>query len=823
MSQPTVQFITRMKLRELHRQRDLLRDAYGRIAVEADAGGTSPAQRMRRLYQGLRGVKFAGRPLHPEIVNLEPLLAEADTGGVSADVVALWQRRLEDELAAGRLRCEFVYLFGGLLEEWARDDVADPQAEQAQQERDRQVELTLTEPPPSRHVEVLGPLLDGLGPALADLARKFPGASAKVHGAISDPELTAVLERVAQDSYHAPRLRQEAAGFAARAEARRDLLDALNLLMAEADDWDWPADGFEAEAVWTRNKWRVYLREDLPTACLLALLGQRWAAQLNWLIADRSQLDRRRAKLNRLVAMNGPAAMIGKERRLLKDAELRAELGAMEPADPWADPADPAADELDSDSVAGQRAAAVRGLRRFPTRDVGANYEGINLAVRLSHAEVQLAREAFPDWPLYVLKADLRDFYPSIPHDVLLYLLRRLGMTAADLGFFTHFLRPPVRLGGEARGRAARGVPLVDHLSGLLAELLLRLLDRHVYQGAKVRMVRMVDDICILAPTADTIAAAWHRLQEFCAACGLAVNEEKCGAVCIGPGTLPPDLPRRLPRWGMLELTEAGDWRVNAETFDAHLAQARERVAAAPSVFSKVHQYNANARVLSLTLALAGNLGPAHRAGVASAIHRFHLEFFGPGRGVVAGLTGEVRRRFLQGGEATVIPESWVYWPMSAGGLGLHNPLIPLAQYAEGSRDLKRSERAEGPDAAGDEGGDEWAALFQAACAVITPATPAETQVMKTLTVDFIQRGRDISGGKQTDLSAYWRWVLTLYGPEILARFGTFRFLITELVPLQLISGRWVQETSLGTGGNGATGSHIEGGPDAADGENVPF
>src|SRR5262245_21207474 len=112
MSQPTIQFITRMKLRELHRQRDLLREVYGRI--EADAGAApSPAELMRRLYEGLRGVKFAGRPLHPDLVNLEPLLAEAGTGGVSADVVALWQRRLEDELAAGRLRCEFVYLFGG--------------------------------------------------------------------------------------------------------------------------------------------------------------------------------------------------------------------------------------------------------------------------------------------------------------------------------------------------------------------------------------------------------------------------------------------------------------------------------------------------------------------------------------------------------------------------------------------------------------------------------------------------------------------------------------------------------------------------------------
>ena len=58
---------------------------------------------------------------------------------------------------------------------------------------------------------------------------------------------------------------------------------------------------------------------------------------------------------------------------------------------------------------------------------------------------------------------------------------------------------------------------------------------------------------------------------------------------------------------------------------------------------------------------------------------------------------------------------------------------------------------------------------------------------MKSLVESFIARGSQISGGQQEGLSQYWRWVLNIYGAEILDKFGTFEFLLTDLVPLQLI------------------------------------
>jgi hypothetical protein len=101
MISSTVQFITGMKLRELQRQREHFRDSYRRLRQEVGAAPNS-VQRLRRLYEGLQELKFAGQPLHPEVVNLEMALRELEAGTLAPDVLSLWQGRLEHELSAGK-------------------------------------------------------------------------------------------------------------------------------------------------------------------------------------------------------------------------------------------------------------------------------------------------------------------------------------------------------------------------------------------------------------------------------------------------------------------------------------------------------------------------------------------------------------------------------------------------------------------------------------------------------------------------------------------------------------------------------------------------
>src|SRR5262249_36728469 len=83
---------------------------------------------------------------------------------------------------------------------------------------------------------------------------------------------------------------------------------------------------------------------------------------------------------------------------------------------------------------------------------------------------------------------------------------------------------------------------------------------------------------------------------------------------------------------------------------------------------------------------------------------------------------------------------------------------------------------------------NDWARFYASLLPKVEPAAPEPNTVMETLVNDFISRGSQLSGGGQQGVSPYWRWVLYTYGPQILERLGTLRFLFTELVPVQLIT-----------------------------------
>src|SRR5205823_3530058 len=89
-----------------------------------------------------------------------------------------------------------------------------------------------------------------------------------------------------------------------------------------------------------------------------------------------------------------------------------------------------------------------------------------------------------------------------------------------------------------------------------------------------------------------------------------------------------------------------------------------------------------------------------------------------------------------------------------------------------------------------------WSSFYRSLTQEIQASEPITNQVMETLVRDFIHRGSEMSNSEQRHLSPYWRWILSIYGPQILEVLGTFRFLITELVPLQLIVQKYRPDTT---------------------------
>ena len=174
-------------------------------------------------------------------------------------------------------------------------------------------------------------------------------------------------------------------------------------------------------------------------------------------------------------------------------------------------------------------------------------------------------------------------------------------------------------------------------------------------------------------------------------------------------------------------------------------------------------------------------------------MERFSQTFFGDGQGVVERVRQVIRERFLDGTSATHIPEAWLYWPMTAGGCGLLQATILAGSY---TADLAQRVRMAPPEERADDWQyrrNPWSSFYQSLTQEIKASEPTTNQVMEALVNDFIHRGSEMSNSHQIGLSPYWRWILCMYGPQILDMLGTFRFLVTELVPLQLIIQKYRQ------------------------------
>ncbi len=793
MDNTTAQFITQTKLHELHKQRDHLRESYRRLEEEA-AAQPDLAQRLRLLYQRLSELNVAGQSLHPEVVNLELLFHEIEAGSLSADLLALWAGRLEAELEAGQVRSEVVYLFGALLEEWVRESAEGGKIiEESLKARAGLQQMALTPPAPLSESTVLEPLFAQLTSALSALATRLPQQQLKLREPVQDAELTEVLKQLTRNIYQASPLRREAQQFLENELLRKELADTLTIMVANLDSWNWPETGVKPRVVWTRNKWRWMLDLALPDTCLLELVAKRWMKIWTQIAFDASIAEEDRARLHQLLTMQRVSALRLMFQRGLPISE-RWDLGVLQLQAEASD----TSSEKHHVSIKAQRENQQQHLR---TIDSGGLYsEGyfVNEAVSLVHTELQLARAAAPDQAIYVVKVDLRDYYPSLSHSVLLTILRRLGLSEADLVFFQRYLAVPLALSdSEPPAVMQRGVPMDFTLSDMLGELVMRCLERFVRQTVPVLIVRLRDDICLMTSEANLAVAGWDRVHAFCTACGLTVNVEKSGAVCLG-GALPAQLPQQLPRWGLLELNPKGEWQVQAEAFQAHLEQTRLRVTGARSILSSVQQYNANSRYLFNMLSMGARLGESHRQSVAQAVRDFHANFFGDGQSITAGLSARIRNKFLSDtGNALAISESWLYWPLTAGGLGLRNVLVMAGQYGEAYAHLVPPTVPVQRAANWERASNEWSRFYKYWLESLRAAEPKDTKVMKTLIDDFIARGKSLTAGKQKTLSSYWRWVLYTYGPHVLQQLGTFRFLITELVPLELIHFQLIQDASL--------------------------
>ncbi len=778
MAISTIQFITKTRLAELSRQRESLLTQYD--AAEASGRGED-LQSLANLYEGLKKVRITEFPLHRDLPNLRALF-QGDAAPQS--VLDFWRDKLLVEIQRGRLRANVVFLFGACLSEWDESDVQGATRTSERQAARTRILADLVDSAAPPALELLGTALSGF----ANHHDKMQSILSERLAKSLDLKLGGFdgLNGISANAHYPKDVRLEAKRFAENDALARQLSNAIQVATRDPRQWSWPEQGVRPRLLWTRNRWRLY-----PTISLVELLcvnhsAEFWSSAIDEGYTNSANVLSRRSRLQKLIDLNAPEVILSNERRMLAMQKERAALDWHEPVDPWTDQA--VLSEDDEEPVTGL--VGLRAVQQTELRDasnLGYGYdEGVNPMVKLVHAEIELLRAAYPDKPLHVLKLDIRDYFASVPHATLLSMLRGLGMTDDGIDFTQRYLKIPYCTKTDRVESASRGVPMELGYSHWLCEKLMRLLEQFIHTKAKVRIIRQIDDLCILGPSDREVAAALDATQSFLADIGLSLNDDKSGAVTIG-GDKMAELPLSNPRWGVLELTGDGQSQTSEEAFRIYLGDSRKEVDARHAILAKVLAYNDQLKHLVWGLGLAMDLGDRHRESANKALQTFENDFFDNGESIFDGLKSLIEERHQ--GELQEVPLAWMLWPITAGGLGLRSATVLCGQY-QLAYEVRSKARKPVPKDRPDDWQTKssvWSDFYNDKNVTLQPANCDESRIMNALVEGFISRGKSISGGEQQGLSPYWRWTLSIFGPEILDRLGTFEFLLTDLVPLQLI------------------------------------
>jgi RNA-directed DNA polymerase len=125
----------------------------------------------------------------------------------------------------------------------------------------------------------------------------------------------------------------------------------------------------------------------------------------------------------------------------------------------------------------------------------------------------------------YVVDADLKSYFDTIPHEKLLDRLRRKVADGRVLALIEAFLKAGI-LDGETELVPVEGSPQGSVLSPLLSNIYLDPLD-HLMAERGFQMVRYADDFVVLCRSREEAEAALEEIRQWVAQAGLVLHPDK--------------------------------------------------------------------------------------------------------------------------------------------------------------------------------------------------------------------------------------------------------------------------------------------------------
>ncbi|KAJ6263876.1 hypothetical protein Dda_0013 [Drechslerella dactyloides] len=313
-----------------------------------------------------------------------------------------------------------------------------------------------------------------------------------------------------------------------------------------------------------------------------------------------------------------------------------------------------------------------------------------------------------PGKPFTVVQADAYRFAQSQSHEVILALMKFIGVTKHWLKFFESFLKLPARFeaGGPTK-ESKRGVPISHPLGLVFGEIQLFLMEFAVNRatGGTLALFRMHDDFWWWGSDEKQCELAWNTIKAYSELTGTEWNLDKSGCVHITsqPTESNTQISSTLPTgeisWGFIALGTDGVWRIKQDELEKHIAEMKLQMDSQKSILGIIGAYNRYMKFFVRNFGKpARAFGKQHVEQIITAVTKIHNSLFPSHDGNVLSYIGSlVTTRF--GDEISgPIPQAWLLMPVANGGLGVRNVLFDilpiLKAYIQEDEAYERQKRA---------------------------------------------------------------------------------------------------------------------------------
>lgn len=640
--------------------------------------------------------------------------------------------------------------------------------------------------------------------------------------------------------------------FKTNPDVLQEVADVLNMRFASLHTWEWTTTKGAISVEQRRQlngKYRVFMDEDVLDALLLHAIGMKFAVHFKacltsfftspaWKSATRqiSKVDRERREyfLGTDYGSDSSSTVEAKRRALYKSEYFLTQLPVSE-----SEGIRGYGDE-DGDRPDSNRKSPVETKQSLLHLLVTDSVIARHLRPGASHAVIRSDFQWFgPSLPHGTISACLKFF------GVTDHWLQFFGkFLAAPMRFIQD--GPD----GQVQVRS-RGVPMSHALSDVFGEVILFAMDFAVNSATSSYLYRLHDDFWFWGDEALCVRA-WDSMTAFASVMGIEFNKEKTGTVVFDQGAISRQtedsdsdsdsdldgrlatksgLPRGEVRWGFLKLdATSGQFVIDQSMVDEHIQELKRQLEHCSSIFSYIQAFNAYlARFFSNNFGKPSiAFGRAHVDNMIDTFTRIEKAIF-PNQSITDHLNKLAAERFA----VHSIPDGVWYWPVQMGGMDLQNPLVPLycmrehlrltpdrilkralaedeleylsykERFSKRSRASSRTSRHSFGDTFmprdeylryREERSDNLGAAFTSILAI-----PSEFAVLETNEITawleklpVVPRGtkRTTSGISRPfrSMRPYWKWILAVYGSQIVNKYGSIQIVDAAQVPLGVVS-----------------------------------